>query len=256
MTPSPWRAERNERSLARLNRALPDIFPAPVLIHALALPLIPPTPRRAVESYWRHHVLRADRLARALAARTDTPAGWTWRLGAAKTDGLPASFRIPPAPFREAAFARGPGFCCVCGQPVFRFGWHVDLWGRGESNRNASWHSACVAAWKLWTAPADAVRPLKAAQGRRCRLTGKRLLRTAEVDHGTPLYRVWREHRHAPWPELLRFWGAPNLQVVNRSAHAEKCAAEAGERARAAGAPPAEPACGGRARSKRARPHP
>ena len=45
-------------------------------------------------------------------------------------DDLPASFRSPPAPYREAAFARGPGFCCVCGQPVYRFGWHVDLWER------------------------------------------------------------------------------------------------------------------------------
>ena len=30
---------------------------------------------------------------------------------------------------------------------------------------------------------------------------------------------------------LLAFWGVPNLQVVNRSAHAAKCAHESGERA-------------------------
>jgi hypothetical protein len=60
---------------------------------------------------------------------------------------------------------------------------------------------------------------------------GKRLLRTAEVDHRVPLYRVWREHRDAPWPTLLRFWGGPNLQVVNRSVHVSKCGAEAEERA-------------------------
>jgi hypothetical protein len=29
---------------------------------------------------------------------------------------------------------------------------------------------------------------------------------------------------------LLTFWGVPNLQVINRSAHVEKCAKEAGER--------------------------
>jgi hypothetical protein len=29
---------------------------------------------------------------------------------------------------------------------------------------------------------------------------------------------------------LLTFWGVPNLQVINRSAHVEKCAQEAGER--------------------------
>ena len=31
--------------------------------------------------YWRAHPVRADRLARVLAARSGAPAGWTWRLG-------------------------------------------------------------------------------------------------------------------------------------------------------------------------------
>ena len=56
------------------------------------------------------------------------------------------------------------------------------------------------------------------------------MLRSAEVDHRVPLFRVWRDHRDTPWPALLAFWGAPNLQVINRSAHAEKCAREADER--------------------------
>jgi hypothetical protein len=43
-----------------------------------------------------------------------------------------------PAPFRESAFARGAGSCRVCGQPVYRFGWHLDLWQRGP-NLNAAW---------------------------------------------------------------------------------------------------------------------
>ena len=227
---SAWREARNVAARARLDRALPDIFPPLVLRHALAQPLLPPTPRLAVESYWRAHVLRADRLARGLAARSGTPEGWTWRLGAAE-EGLGMGFRVPPAPFREAAFARGKGHCCVCGQPVYRFGWHVDLWGAGAPNRNAGWHAACVAAWKLWNAASDHVRVLKARQRHRCAETGKRLLRTAEVDHRVPLYRVWREHRTAPWPVLLGYWGLPNLQVVNRVAHAGKCALEAGERA-------------------------
>ena len=223
---SRWREERNAASLARLRRALPAIFPAPVMVHALARSLIPPTPRLAVESYWRAHPIRADRLARALAARSGAPEGWTWDVG-------PGAFRMPPAPFREGAHARGPGHCCVCGQPVFRLGWHRDLWGDGALNRRATWHSACVAAWKLWTVPNDSVKLLKAAQGRRCTLTGKRLLRSAEVDHRLPLYRVWRDHRARPWPELLGYWGWPNLQVVNRPAHRDKNAAEAEERARA-----------------------
>jgi hypothetical protein len=67
------------------------------------------------------------------------------------------SFRVPPAPYRERNYALGPGFCCICGQPVYRFGWHADLWGRG-ANRNAVWHAACVVAWDLWMAPSDYAR--------------------------------------------------------------------------------------------------
>ena len=29
-----------------------------------------------------------------------------------------------------------------------------------------------------------------------------------------------------PWPELLAFWGMPNLRVINREAHAAKSSAE------------------------------
>ncbi len=231
---SRWRDERNEQSLARLRRAMPAVFPAPVLAHALSRSLIPPTPRLAVESYWRSHPIRADRLARGLAALSGPPEGWIWRPGATRGDGSSASFRAPPAPFREKAFALGRGRCCVCGQPVYRLGWHRDLWGDGRPNDNAGWHSACVTAWQLWTVPGECIKPLKAAQQRRCALTGKRLLRTAQVDHRLPLYRVWRDHRRTPWPDLLKFWGWPNLQVINRAAHVEKCAAEAEERARMA----------------------
>ena len=77
---SAWRAERNRKALARLTKALPAIFPAPVLTYALKRAFIPPTPRLAIESYWRSHPFRADRLARALAARTGPPVGWTWRI--------------------------------------------------------------------------------------------------------------------------------------------------------------------------------
>jgi hypothetical protein len=225
---SEWRAEKNRAALARLNKALPAIFPAPVLTHALGRALIPAMPRRAIDSYWRTHPLRADRLARALAARSGAPAGWTWRLEAAARGGPPA-FRVPPMPFREEAHARGPGACCICGQPVYRFGWHVDLWGKGP-NRNAGWHAACVVAWDLWTGPSDYARILKRAQNRRCAASGARLWRTAEVDHRVPLFLVWREHRDTPWPALLAFWGSPNLQVINRTVHVAKCADEAGLR--------------------------
>jgi hypothetical protein len=232
-------AAQNRRALARLTRALPAMFPQPVLIHARNRRFMPPMPRLAIDAYWRAHVIRADRLARALAARSGTPAGWTWRLGT--ESGLPATFRAPPAPYREPAFARGPGFCCVCGQPVYRFGWHTDLWNQGP-NRNAVWHTACVTAWRFWNAPSDHAALLRRLQKRRCAETGGRLWRTAEVDHRVPLFRVWGEHRDTAWPALLAFWGRPNLQVINRDAHAEKCAEEARYRRRAAEPPAPRPA--------------
>ena len=205
-----------------------EIFPGPVLTHALQRAFTPPMPRLAIDSYWRAHPVRADRLARALAARSGAPKGWVWRLG--DTAGLAATFRAPPAPYREAAFARGGGTCCVCGQPVYRFGWHADLWGAGP-NRNAGWHSACVTAWRLWNAPSDYARVLKRLQAHRCAATGARLWKTAEVDHRVPLFRVWREHRDSAWPTLLAYLGRAESagdqsrrarrQVRRRGAHAQ-----------------------------------
>jgi hypothetical protein len=64
-------------------------------------------------------------------------------------------------------------------------------------------------------------------QNRRCAETGRRLWKTAQVDHRLPLFRVWREYRSTPWPSLLDFWGLPNLQVINLDAHLGKCAEEA-----------------------------
>jgi len=229
---SDWRDRRNEKALKRLDAALPAHFPAAVWRHALARPLVPVTLTRAVESYWRAHPLRADFLARALAARSGAPRGWQWRIDHSPGGPL-ASFRLPPAPYREEAFRRGPGFCCVCGAPVYRFGWHRDLWQAGP-NRRAQWHLSCVQAWKFWHAPSDQLPLLKRVQAHRCRETGRRLLRDAEVDHATPLYKVWRDHRDTPWPALLAFWGRPNLRVINRAAHLAKCAAEAGDRSLAA----------------------
>jgi hypothetical protein len=223
------RALYNRRARARLERCLPDVFPQPVLIHALSRTWTPPMPRLAVDAYWRAHPIRADRLARGLAARSGPPVGWTWRIG---SKGLPASFRDPPAPYREPRFSRGPGHCCVCGQPVYRFGWHRDLWDNGP-NLRAAWHTACVVAWRLWTAPSDQDRLLRRLQARRCAQTGGRLWKTAEIDHRVPLFQVWRERRDTPWPALLSYWGLPNLQMINRDVHAAKCAEEAKSRGRA-----------------------
>ena len=56
---SAWRDARNERALERLDKALPEIFPAGVLTRALSRPFIPPTPRLAIDGYWRAHPARA-----------------------------------------------------------------------------------------------------------------------------------------------------------------------------------------------------
>ena len=228
---SKWadeKAERNRRSIARLTSRLPLIFPSAVLDRALNRPFVPPTARLAINSYWRAHPIRADRLARALAARSGAPNGWSWRLDGGRRKG----FRMPPAPYREARYAKGPGFCCVCGQPVYRFAWHVDLWGAGP-NKNAVWHAACVVAWQFWNAPSEQAALLRRLQARRCGESGGRLWRSAEIDHRVPLFRVWTEHRNTSWPELLAYWGLPNLQVINRNVHVRKCAVEARQRRRA-----------------------
>src|SRR5215813_4109726 len=105
MKMSETRELANKRALARLHKALPEIFPAPVLTHALARRWTPPMPRLAVDSYWRIHPLRADRLARALAAKSGAPKGWTWRLVSGRRGkDLPATFRMPAAPYREKKF--------------------------------------------------------------------------------------------------------------------------------------------------------
>ena len=115
---SAWQEAKNERnrqSLARLARSLPEIFPSAVLSRARNRPFVPPTPRLAIDGYWRAHPLRADRLARALAARSGAPDGWTWRLADSRKSKLPATFRTPPAPYREAAYSRGAGSAAYAG---------------------------------------------------------------------------------------------------------------------------------------------
>src|SRR5262245_28180379 len=166
--PCPNGKLRKQKEIAvqsRLTKSLPSIFPSAVLSRALGRPFVPPTPRLAIDSYWGAHPLRADRLARALARRSGAPTGWVWRLGDRKI-GLPTTFRTPPTPYRERTYAKGPGVCCVCRQPVYRFGWHADLWNAGP-NKNATWHCACVVAWQFWTAPSDYARLLRPGLSRR-----------------------------------------------------------------------------------------
>ena len=98
---------------------------------------------------------------------------------------------------------------------------------------NATWHCACVIAWQFWNVPNGYAQLLRRLQGWRCGQSGRRLWKSAEVDHRVPLFRVWSEHRETPWPDLLTYWGLPNLQVINRDVHATKCAIEARDRSAA-----------------------
>ncbi|RXF73580.1 hypothetical protein [Hansschlegelia zhihuaiae] len=223
MTLDARRAAWNEVARSKLT-ASRDQIPGPVLVQALARRWTPKTARAAVDFYWRAHPLRADRLARALAAAGAPPPGWRW-----SAPEIRAGFRLPPQPFRSAS--PEPGRCVVCGQSVFRLGWHVDLWGAGVPNRRAAWHACCVAAWRFWTAPQGARKLIARVQKHKCALGGRRLLKGSEVDHRVPLHEVWRDRRDLPFAKLLGFWGAPNLQVVNAAAHAEKSAREATSRA-------------------------
>jgi hypothetical protein len=155
---SNWQTEQAERNktLSRATFQEPARDLSTGGAHARSRPaLYTPTPRLAIDSYWRAHPLRADRLARALAVRTGAPQGRTCQLGSNRKSGLSITFRAPAAPYRERAYTHGPGFCCVCGQPVYRFGWHVDLWNAG-ANKNATWHCACVIPWEFWIAPSGA----------------------------------------------------------------------------------------------------
>ena len=104
---------------------------------------------------------------------------------------------------------------------------HIDQReGAGTPNQRTAWHACCVIAWKVWTHPNDYRAILSKLQNRRCAISGSRLLRTSEVDHRVPLFRAWSDHRDLPWPNLLAFWGLPNLQVINRTAHIDKSVTE------------------------------
>src|SRR5258707_5439920 len=75
-----WRAEINRKALARLDRALPAVFPRPALIHALGRRFTPPMPRLAIDSYWRAPPGRADPLPPAPSAPRGGPPRRAWRL--------------------------------------------------------------------------------------------------------------------------------------------------------------------------------
>src|SRR5262249_40954535 len=103
----------------------------------------------------------------------------------------------------------------------------MPTYGTLAQTRMRPWHCAYVVAWQFCTTPSNYARLLRRLQARRCGETGEHLWKTAEVGHRIPLFRVWSAHQRARWPELVGYWGLPNLQVINRDAHTAKCANEA-----------------------------
>ena len=169
------KAEKNGRSLVRLTRALPPVFPRVVLARALARPFVPPTPRLAIESYWRAHPIRADRLAQALAARSQAPARLD--LAARGPQGRPA-FHVPHA---TASAERSQDFAACA---VNRF---IDSAGTLTLGRRSQ--QECGVAQQFWNSPSTQIRLWRRLQSRRCAETGGRLWRNASKTP-TELY-VW-----------------------------------------------------------------
>ncbi len=222
MKMSETRELYNKRLAARLTRATPEIFPAPVLIHANNLRWMPPMPRLAADSYWRAHVIRADRLSRALAAQSGAPDGWTWRTG--KRGPLR---KLPPAARHIARRnSRAARASAACGQAVSIASAGTATCGtpartaapngirpasrRGDCGTRRATTTGCCASCSRAAARRAAAacgRPPRSTTACRCFRCG----RSAATRRG----------------RSLSYWGVPNLQVINRDVHAAKCAEEA-----------------------------
>ena len=167
-------------------------------------------PRLAADAYWRAHAIRADRLARALAARERR----TRRMDVARRIGRRPAGNLPRSAgaVSRAAIRQGPGFCCVCGQPVYRFGWHRDLWDAGP-NRRAEWHTACVVAWRLWNAPSDHDRDAAAPAGAALRADRRAAVEDRrDRPPGAAVSRLARAARHAVARRCCRIGACPTFR--------------------------------------------
>lgn len=174
------------------------------------------TPRDLVDRYFRSHPRRTDRLAILLATKTGAPCGWSWERHIEDMQtrfwSRNFSFRQPPVPWQRHT---GVGRCCLCGQPIYRFGWHQPWGGWKVTSDKAGWHAVCKTAYLRWLNPGHGI-----AAGH-------------EADHFIPLYRVYRElGRTGRWPDILWYWSTFNIQILTTEEHQRKSAREAGERAR------------------------
>jgi hypothetical protein len=116
----------------------------------------------ACDRIWGAHPFRADRLARALAARSGGPAVGVG--GSATVGGgclARSGRRLRHIENAHTHMGRAAAVCA--GNPSYRFGWHVDLRGMGP-HKNAVWHCACVVAWQFWNTPSSQIRLLRHLQ--------------------------------------------------------------------------------------------
>ena len=127
------KAERNRRSLVRLTKSV-----ASRISTSRTVPCSCPSLRSTDAAACNRVILgrpsnSADRLARALAARSQAPDGWTWRLGDRRSD-LPFTFRTPPAPYREGDTRWGQDFA-ACAVNLFTASAGTLTFGRAVPTR-------------------------------------------------------------------------------------------------------------------------
>jgi hypothetical protein len=192
---SKWldeKAERNRQALACLSKKLPAIFPPAVLARALSRPFIPPTPRLVIGLI----LARTSDSCRSISACSGGPQRGTGWLDVAAW-GRPRELVTTDLPNAARAVSRTHlrerSRLLLRVRPA-RLSLRLACRSVGQRRQQER------------DTPSGEVRLLRRLQAGRCGQTGRRLWKSAEVDHRVPLFRVWSEHRDVPWPKLLDFW--------------------------------------------------
>ncbi|MBS7703278.1 hypothetical protein [Chelatococcus asaccharovorans] len=184
------------------------------------------------------HPLLSETATLALMRRSPEPEDWRSLLRG----------RRPPV-----RFVHEKATCPLCRQPTYDMGawWPV----AGPATHNRFWHACCVQTWRNWTAYSDLGGYLSARQNWKCAISGEplqiirerqidqpdgttemmatRYATRIEIDHRIPLWQVRAEAESHRWPDILRYWGPSNLQVLLPAMHVAKTKQEAADRARA-----------------------
>jgi hypothetical protein len=162
------------------------------------------TPRKAIDYYFSSDYKRAKKIFMDLCLKKGSPEGWTWEKECR------GNYRKLPLPWKKHSKS---GQCNVCGNNVYALGWHSP-WGDKKINKKANWHSVCLFIYLKYTRP--------------------KKKRGYQIDHHTPLYRVyrvWKDKKDA-WPIITHFWSPENIQYITTQQHKKKNAKESQERAK------------------------